>query len=223
MHIEESGADLTVSVDGQEYHAAASADFDTDGLDDTAVVETDDGSIAFTDTDSDGQADLMTQLDADGGIVGQARFDVDTGEWVHMADPRPPGAGRIMVDTGYGPVEVGAATHDTDGDGRDDTVVVEDSNGDIVIYSDADGDGSADVSTQITGEGHVTIAEHTSADGDWTVVERGHIDEHGEYHRDPLGADARDAVAEESGWITGGRPAADEVRIDPRTGNWVRG
>jgi len=108
VYIEEPGADLTVTVEGQEYHAEASADIDSDGLDDTAVVETDDGAIAFTDTDADGQADLMTQLDADGDVVGQARFDEATGDWVHLDDPRDPGV--------RGEVEVGAPTDDTDGD-----------------------------------------------------------------------------------------------------------
>ena len=55
-------------------------------LDVMTVVETDDGTIAFTDTDADGQADLMIQLDANGDVVGQARFDETSGDWVHLED-----------------------------------------------------------------------------------------------------------------------------------------
>lgn len=229
MYIEESGADLTVTVEGHEYHTEASVDVDSDGLDDTAIVETDDGSIAFTDTDDDGQADLMTQLDADGDIVAQARFDAAAGEWVHVDEPRDPGApmppqpastATMTVDTPRGPVEVGAPTDDTDGDGRLDTVVVKDAAGDTVIYTDADEDGDADFATEITGDGHITVSEH-SADGDWTVVERGHLDESGAYHRDPT-ADA-DAGAEESGWISSPWDDRHSVHVDPRTGTWTTG
>ncbi len=239
MFIEESGPELTVTVDGEDYQAEVTADLDSDGVDDTVIVETDDGAIAFTDTDSDGQADLMTQLDADGDIVGQARFDEANGDWVQVDpsdrvesgvggiggigdDPAGQTAGNssdsITVDTPDGEVEVGAPTHDTDADGVNDTVVVKDSEGDTLIFTDADQDGDADFATEITGDGHVTVSENTG-DGDWNVVERGHLDDHGQYQRDSLTEDA----AEESGWISSREPDADEVRVDPRTGDWVRG
>lgn len=218
MYIEEPGTDLTVTVEGEEYHADASADVDSDGLDDTAIVETDDGSIAFTDTDADGRADLMTQLDADGDVVGQARFDEATGEWVDVTSASEPGP--MSVDTPDGEILVGAPTHDTDADGSYDTVLVEDAEGDTVIYTDADEDGDADFTTEITGDGRITVSEHT-ADGDWAVIERGHLDEHGQYHRDPVSDD--DTAAEESGWVSSGRPDATEVRTDHRTGGWITG
>ncbi|HEY0639088.1 MAG TPA: DUF6802 family protein [Pseudonocardiaceae bacterium] len=231
MFIEESGADLTVTVEGEEYHAEAAVDIDSDGVDDTVVVETDDGAIAFTDTDADGQADLMTQLDADGDIVGQARFDEASGDWVSV-EPRDPAdpegsdeqtagsdSGPMTADTPQGQVEVGVPTHDTDGDGVNDSVVVQDSDGDTVIFTDIDQDGDADFATEITGEGDVTVSENTG-DGDWTVIERGHLDEDGRYQRDSL---TEEAAAEESGWVGAREPDADEVRVDPRTGGWVRG
>ena len=228
MFIEESGAELTVTVDGEDYQAEAAVDIDSDGVDETVIVETDDGSIAFTDTDSDGQADLMTQLDADGDIVGQARFDEASGDWVQV-DPADPAdrqtagssTGTMTVDTPGGEVEVGAPTHDTDADGVNDTVVVKDSDGDTVIFTDADQDGDADFATEITGDGQVVVSENTG-DGDWTVIERGHLDDDGQYRRDSFTSDA-DAAAEESGWVTSREPDAAEVRVDPSTGDWVRG
>jgi hypothetical protein len=230
VYIEESADDLTVTVEGEDYQAEATVDLDEDGVDDTAVVETDDGAIAFTDTDADGQADLMTQLDTDGDIVAQARFDESTGEWVSI-DPDDPddfeeqaadgGTDTMTVDTPEGEVEVGAPTHDTDDDGKADSVVVHDSDGDTVIFTDADEDGDADYATEITDDGQVTVSEH-AGDGEWTVIERGHLDEHGEYQRDSLTSDA-DALTEEGTWSTPGQTDAAEVRVDPRTGNWVRG
>lgn len=234
MFIEESGTDLTVTVEGEDYHAEATTDVDSDGLDDTVLVETDDGSIAFTDTDADGQADLMTQLDAAGSIVGQARFDQENGEWVQVdpVDPRldtdeqsaGSHTGTMTVDTPDGEIELGAPTHDTDGDGTKDSIVVDGgaggTAGDTVIYTDSDEDGDADFATEITGDGRVTVSEH-AGDGDWTVIERGHLDEHGEYHRDSL--DAEREAAEETGWIVQDSSNAADVHVDPRTGGWVRG
>jgi hypothetical protein len=241
VYIEESAQDLTVTVEGEDYQAEATVDLDDDGVDDTAVVETDDGSIAFTDTDADGRADLMTQLDADGDVVAQARFDESTGEWVHV-DPdsgdgafgdgdgafgdgeQTAGGTTMTVDTPDGEIEVGVPTHDTDSDGKADTVVVSDPDGDTMIFTDADEDGDADYATEITEDGRVTVAEHTG-DGDWTVIERGHLDDDGEYRRDAQLTESG-TIAEESAW-SDGRPGtseeAREVRVDPRTGGWVRG
>jgi hypothetical protein len=152
VHIEESGADPTPTVEGELYQTQASVD--------------------------------------------------TTGDWVHVDDPHEPiPGGPIPIGPFIGDVEVAAPTDDTDGDGRLDTVVVTDALGDTLIFTDADEDGDADYATEITGDGHITVTEHTQ-DGDWTVIERGHLDEHGAYHED----------AEATGWIT-----------DPRTGNWVRG
>lgn len=226
MYIEESAADITITVEGQEYQAEPTVDLDEDGLDDTAVVETDGGSIAFTDTDADGQADLMTKLDADGDVVGQARFDEASGDWVQiepsddLEQTAESGSDEMIVHTPEGKAEVGAPTHDTDHDGKADSVVVEDSDGDTVIFTDADEDGDADYATEITEDGQVTISEH-AGDGEWTVVERGHLDGDGTYQRDG-GHSESGTISEESSW-TAGRTDADEVRVDPRTGDWVRG
>lgn len=234
MFIDESGADLTVTVSGEDYLAEASVDADANGLDDTVIVETDDGAIAFTDTDADGQADLMTRLDAYGEIVGQARFDQVHGDWVQIdpsdtgfgefdqtrRDQQATGSGSMTMDTPAGQVEVGVPTHDTDADGVNDTVVVQDADGDTLVLTDTDHDGQADVATEITGEGQVSVSER-SADGDWTVVERGHLDQDGRYRSDAMAAD--EEAVEESGWITSREQDVAEVRVDPQTGGWIRG
>lgn len=206
MFIDEPGTELTVTVAGEDYRAGASLDVDCNGLEDTAVVETDDGAITFTDTDADGQADLMTQLDSNGQVIGQARFDEATGEWVH-------------VDQSYD-AYLSEPTHDTDGDGVLDSAVVDDPNGNTLIVTDTNADGRADHVTELTTEGGVVVSQR-DGDGDWTVIERGHLDENGQYRRDPV-AERGETIAEESGWISGGEPA-EQVRIDPRTGGWVSG
>jgi hypothetical protein len=224
--MDESAADLTVTVEDEEYQAEAVVDFNDDGVQDTAMVETDDGAIAFTDTDDDGRADLMTQLDADGDVVAQARFDESTGQWVHIDADQAfhTGTGSMTVDSPEGETVVGAPTHDTDHDGRADSVVVQAPDGDTMIFTDADGDGDADYTTEITGDGRVTVAEHTG-DGEWTEIEYGELD--GAPDSAPeAGGDNRHAesgtVAEEGSW-SATQPDSDMVRIDPSTGDWVHG
>lgn len=241
MYIEDNGGtdgDIKVIADGEEYTAEANYDLDDDGIDETAIAATDDGYIAFSDTDGDGEADLMTQLDEDGDVVGQAKYDSTTGEWVSMdsgsggfddGDDRSRdtmgGSGESMVvETEDGMLEVGPATEDLNDDGVADTAVVRDKDGDVVLFTDVDGDGDADMATEITSEGEVTIARHTG-DGDWEVVERGHIDEDGSYTRDALVDDRTDdaAWAEEeksSGVSSGGSVSSGLATIDPATGQW---
>ena len=213
--------DLTVTVEGEEYQAEADAGINGDGVADSAMVETDDGAIAFTDTNDDGLADLMTQLDADGGIVAQARFDESAGEWVHIGTEQVTDTKPMTADTPLGEIVVGVPTHDTDHDGKADSVVVHAPGGDTVIFTDADGDGHADYATEITGDGKVTVSEHTS-DGSWVEIEHNELGvdgdgQHGSQHTES------GTIAEESNWSATGRPDPAEVRIDPSTGNWVRG
>ncbi|MFL6143848.1 MAG: hypothetical protein ACJ72N_18545 [Labedaea sp.] len=75
------GDELTVEVDGESYEVEENYDYDHDGHNDTAVVETDDGHIAFADTDGDGAADVAVQFDHDGNVVSGAEFDESSGEW----------------------------------------------------------------------------------------------------------------------------------------------
>ena len=234
MYVEDkAGTDITVLVEDEEYNAEAAVDADSDGVDETAVVQRDDGSaLAFSDTDGDGRADLMTQLDATGEVTGQAEYDPGTGDWIGVepsAEDSPrTGTGsteQISVGTPDGEVTAGPATHDTDGDGVNDSVVVVGDGGDATIFTDIDGDGGADVATEITAAGEVIVAEHVG-DGEWTVVERGRINSEGSYQR----ADAR--AADACGWDDSGRNdsgrndsgpahAGSAVSVDPATGRWV--
>jgi hypothetical protein len=73
--------ELTVEVDGETYEVEENYDFDQDGSNDTAVVETEDGYIAFADTNHDGTADVAVEFDEDGNIVSGAEYNESTGEW----------------------------------------------------------------------------------------------------------------------------------------------
>ncbi|MFJ6670588.1 hypothetical protein ACIQMJ_05710 [Actinosynnema sp. NPDC091369] len=221
MYIDETGAadgELKVTVGDEEYTAEATYDLDQDGVDESAVVETDDGGhLAFSDTDGDGEADLMSTFDADGELTGQAEFDEDSGEWIAV-DPQDDrgeqtntNAGKaIVVDMEDGADQnVGPATEDTDGDGRADTAVVKDEDGDTWLFTDADGDGRADLATEITQDGEVTVSKHTG-DDEWTQVEHGRIGEDGKY-----APDGDEAWSEEKVTVSG------VVRIDSVTGQWI--
>jgi hypothetical protein len=221
VYIDETGAtdgELKVTVSDEEYTAEATYDLDQDGVEESAVVETDDGGhLAFSDTDGDGQADLMSTFDADGELTSQAKFDEGSGEWIavepsddHSRQTNTNAGQSIVVDTEDGPDQnVGPATEDTDGDGRADTAVVRDEEGDTWLFTDADGDGNADLATEITQDGEVTVSKHTGED-EWTEVERGRIGEDGKYT-----PDSDEAWSEEKVTVSG------VVRIDAVTGQWI--
>ncbi|MBW4715548.1 DUF6802 family protein [Saccharothrix obliqua] len=231
MYIDETGAadgELKVTVEDEEYTAEATYDLDGDGVDESAVVETDDGGhLAFSDTDGDGDADLMSTFDEDGELVAQARFDERTGEWIavspsddHTRQTNANSGKTITVDIEGGPDQnVGVATEDTDGDGRADTAVVKDDEGDTWLFTDVDGDGTADIATEITAEGEVTVSKHTGAD-EWTEVEHGRIDSTGKYV-----PEAKNGLDSDEVWSTA--PAEERVmvsgvvRIDSVTGQWI--
>ncbi|GGP39085.1 DUF6802 family protein [Saccharothrix coeruleofusca] len=220
----EAGGELKVTVEDEEYTAEASYDLDGDGVEDSAVVETDDGGhLAFSDTDGDGDADLMSTFDAKGDLVGQARFDESSGEWVEVGPSDDRGEQTntsdeqaVVVKTEDGSQQVGPATEDSDGDGRADTAVVQDDEGDTWLFTDADGDGVADLATEITRQGEVTVTEHTG-DGEWTTVEHGQIDSEGKYVPDTkTGLDSDEVWSEDRVTTVSG-----VVRIDSVTGQWI--
>ncbi|NUS65195.1 MAG: hypothetical protein HOQ46_16280 [Saccharothrix sp.] len=227
MYIDETGGadgELKVTVGDEEYTTEATYDLDQDGVEESAVVETDDGGhLAFSDTDGDGDADLMSSFDADGDLVGQARFDEDSGEWVTVEPGDDRGeqtntnAGKaIVVDMEDGADQnVGPATEDTDGDGRADTAVVKDEDGDTWLFTDADGDGNADLATEITQDGEVTVSRHT-ADDEWTQVEHGRIGDDGKYT-----PDSDEVWSGASGGSEEKVTVSGVVRIDSVTGQWI--
>jgi hypothetical protein len=147
------------------------------------------------------------------------------------------GAPHIIVDTDDGPVVVGEATIDTDGDGRMDTAAVHDAHGDTVLYTDADGDQVADVATELSPDGEVVVADHT--DDGWATAQHGHLTADGRYQVDggpertftpPVGDEAPAAVPDIAddrhwtGWagaLTEAGSAPGVVRIDATTGQWI--
>jgi hypothetical protein len=89
--------ELTVEFDGQEFTVEENVDFDGDGDNDTAVLQTSDGAvIAIADTDHDGVADVAVEYDGAGNPVAGAEYDPATGIW-RAEDveslPTPSGAG----------------------------------------------------------------------------------------------------------------------------------
>jgi len=207
-HIEdfaESAGDdeLTVDIGGEEYVVEENYDYDGDGRNDTAVVETGSGgAIAFADTDGDGIADVAVEYDKNGDVVTGAEYDETTGEW-HEEDvealPTPTGDGAddsAGNGNGYEPgeddmtadlpgedVNAGPATYDTNDDGENDTAVVNGEDGTTYVFTDTNGDGEADEAAVITPDGDVTIATHTGED-EWTVIDEGHLNPDGSYDSD---------------------------------------
>jgi hypothetical protein len=220
--------EMTVNVDGEQYEVHEDYDLDHDGTNETAVIQTDDGgAVAFSDSNHDGTADVAVEVDDHGNVVGAARYDEHTGEWVavdpktgqetggdsHMAGAGShstsagdhtdhstgsgsgSGSGSSSSHSGGGEeitadipdqkddADVGQATVDSNHDGKADTAVVHNDDGSTMAFTDVDGDGKADEVTIIEANGDVTIGQHTGAD-EWTDVEHGHVDSHGNYTPD---------------------------------------
>lgn len=239
--------ELKIDVDGHEYTEQENFSTGSDGVLDSYEVDTAGGDhLVYTDTDHDGHADEVTELDAQGDVTRQAHFDPGSGHWLpaggagsgndpgNTGDPQTDtghsgGAETITVDTPNGEVNLGPATVDSNNDGTPDTVVVHDAAGDTILYTDANHDGSADVATEITADGHVTTAEHTG-DHQWADVQTGHLDGQGDYHSDgtatgefdpQVGTAASAAPAGQpggSGLTGGGAPATDPAGDD----QWTR-
>lgn len=189
--------DLTVEIDGEEYVAEENVDLDGDGANDTAVVETEDGYLAFADTDGDGTADVAVEYDADGNPVAGAEYDETTGEWVAEdveSLPTPTGDGADDADgssTGTTDTTDTTETTDTSGSGGGDITVDmpgEDVDAGPATY-DTDGDGTNDTAvvtdadgttyafTDADGDGEADQAVVIESDGDVTVLEHTGEDE----------------------------------------------
>jgi len=187
------GADdeLTVEVDGESYEVEENYDFDRDGHNDTAVVETDDGYIAFADTDHDGTADVAVEFDEDGNVVAGGEYNESTGEWEEKdveSLPTPTGDGADSsggshhtgghTDTGHGSDHKADDSHSEDdrntggshsgghGSGGED-ITVETPKGEFDAGQanyDSDNDGTDDTAI-VTDEDGTTYA-FTDVDGD---------------------------------------------------------
>jgi hypothetical protein len=244
-----TAGELRVDVNGHEYTEQENYSYADDGVVDSVSVDTDDGGhIVYSDTGHTGTADLVTEYDAHDDEVRQAHYDTTTGQWIdlaaddHLAAATTPET--ITVDTANGPHDIGPATIDTNNDGRPDTAIVHDANGDTILYTDSHGDGQADVATELTPDGQVVIADHTGTH-QWTEVQRGHLDATGGYQLDTeKGAEFTPAVGpepandtpddqhwsqttrqgDESGWAAAFSDygsAQGVVRIDATTGQWI--
>jgi hypothetical protein len=221
--------ELTVEIDGEEYEVEENVDLTGDGQNDTAVVETEDGYLAFADTDGDGVADVAVEYDEDGNPVAGAEYDESTGEWTAEDVenlPAPTDGGADDAD-GSG-TDTTDTTTDTDDDatstgGESITVDMpgEDVDAGPATY-DTDGDGENDTAvvtdadgttyafTDTDGDGEADQAVIIESDGDvtvaehtgedeWTTTEEGHIDSSGEYVPDS-GASSTSSVASDAAW-----------------------
>jgi hypothetical protein len=220
-----STAGMEVHVDGQDYHADVNYDSDHDGVNDTAIVEHDDGTAQeFIDTNHDGVADEYIHLDAQGNTDVDAHYDNASGQWVGGSSGGTGGdsggtdtsagqAGDMHADLPDGSADVGHATVDTNNDGVADTAIVHFDDGSVGSYTDKDGDGQADVIVELSPDGTTTTYEHTG-DHQWTEV-----------------GGAGGAVAEtpshvaadsDATWGSGGTDVLEGVaKIDSATGQWI--
>jgi hypothetical protein len=177
---------LTVEVDGETYEVEENYDFDHDGKDDTAIVETEDGYIAFADTDQDGTADVAVEFDEDGNVVAGAEYDESSGEWQEEdvnSLPTPTGGGADDGSGGSSHTGGSDSDHGSDrkaSDSEDDTntgggrggsggadITVETPKGEFDAGQanyDSDNDGTNDTAI-VTGEDGTTYA-FTDTDGD---------------------------------------------------------
>jgi hypothetical protein len=189
--------DLTVEIEGEEYVAEENYDMDGDGANDTAVVETEDGYLAFGDTDGDGTADVAVQYDEDGNVVAGAEYDATTGEWTaEEVETLPTPTGDGADDS------TGSSDDTTDTSGTDDyddtsgaggeNITVDmpgedvdagpatydtdnDGENDTAVVTDADGTTYA--FTDVDGDGEADQAVIIESDGDVTVAEHTGEDE----------------------------------------------
>jgi hypothetical protein len=189
--------ELTVEIDGEEYVAEENVDLDQDGQNDTAVVETEDGYLAFADTDGDGTADVAVQYDEDGNPIAGAEYDETTGEWTEedvASLPTPTGDGADDADgSGTDSTDTGSTDYSDDSSSTGGESITVDMPGEDVDAGpatyDTDGDGTNDTSvvtdadgttyafTDVDGDGEADQAVIIESDGDVTVAEHTGEDE----------------------------------------------
>lgn len=187
--------DLTVHADGHDYHTAENADLDNDGHMDAAIIKDDHGGgRVYYDADHDGTADHYAEVDSSGHVTAEAKFDDATGEWTavdHGHDTDTTSTDDTTTTTDDGGSDDGsqhgddhmqvtlpggehkslpAPTVDTNNDGVPDTVVAKDENGDTYYFTDANGDGQADMMVVEHSDGSIEAAK-SDGHGHWEQVD----------------------------------------------------
>jgi len=190
---------IAVASDGHYVDAGpAKYDLDGDGRAETAVVQQDGRVIQVSDTDEDGRADEMLQVDT---MTHQAAVMTDDGSggWALAAtghidsdgrfeDGSAPGqvpAGRqasahhhpdLWVTGANGTrIDFGAPKEDLDGDGVAESVAVRTEAGEILMLSDTDADGEPDQLIQVDPRTGAATWAVPDDHGGWQVVQTGHL------------------------------------------------
>lgn len=187
---------------------APTYDLDHDGTPETAVVESDNRIVQVTDVDGDGHADRMLAVDRD---THEAAILVDNGagDWQVVATGHLDYAGDFVPDEQgtATPVDhptdqpdivyqaadgtetdLGAPSQDLDGDGVNESVAVRTGDGSLLIFSDADHDGSPDQLIKVDPSTGAAVWAVPDGNGGWTVVQTGHVDESGSLVVDEQGS-----------------------------------
>lgn len=206
------------------------------GVPDSVVTHTDAGVEIFSDLNGDGQVDqivrvagngeiILWDVDADGAwqlagtgeldVTGSVQlwpFGVESGARPIEIDDVPPGHIAVAGQGGFS--DAGAPQYDMDGDGTPETVVIE-RNGEILQYSDTDGDGRADQLLQVDGDDKTATILLDHGHG-WEIESTGHIGEDGDFVPDhgasPAGQPVVDAPPAIGVTVPGSR---DAVSVGP--------
>lgn len=160
-------------------------DMDGDGVPESVAVHTEDGHLLIvSDTDGDGAADHVIDIDS---ATGDARWiTITDGEWVEVEHGHVGDDGALVVagKDGNAPhgltsqeqltvtvngrsFPAGPATIDTDGDGVPDTVAVPGVGGSTQMYQDSNGDGVADRAWTVNADGSRGETYAIDKQGNW--------------------------------------------------------
>ncbi|WP_051265951.1 DUF6802 family protein [Nakamurella lactea] len=192
-----AGIELT-TPDGQRVEIGApDQDLDGDGVAESVAVRTDDGHLLIvSDTDADGTADQLIDVDPATGAVswlavhddggwtvtahghvtddGSLAIDGDgagepdrTTEPDHATEPDQATEEQVTVSVDGRNFPAGPATIDSDHDGVPDTVAVPGVGGSTQYYQDTDGDGIADRAWTVNADGSRGAEYTIDGGGEW--------------------------------------------------------
>ena len=203
------GEDLHI---GNEDVGTATYDANGDGTADSVIMAMPGDQVdVLADTNHDGQVDTVYEVNDDGSVtvlqpdasgslveVGTGHVDEQGHIEVGNGDSPAPtpddttdhgdttdhaGTGDISLSEDGHTVDVGAPTVDLTGDGTNETVVLQGSDGSTVLVADADGDGTADHIIEVHSDNTVTFAV-PDGHGGWVVEGSGHVDAQGNITED---------------------------------------